>query len=81
MFLAQVTPDNLTPAMVKAARALLDLTQSELAEGCGFGVATLRNFERDEHVSRESVDAIMRALTDRGIEFMNGGRPGVRLVA
>lgn len=69
------------PAQCRAARALLDWTQPDLAEASGLGLSTVVDFERERRqVSEEAVSAIRRALEYNGVEFTNGGRPGVRLV-
>ena len=70
----------MTPQHVKAARALLDWNASDLAESCSVGVTTLRKFESGLHIRETSRQAIYDALVKAGIEFQNGGKPGVRLV-
>lgn len=71
----------MTPAQCRAARALLDLTQSQLAHAADLGLSTVVDFEKERRqVSEEAVKAIRTALEQSGIEFMdeNGGR-GLRL--
>ena len=66
----------------RAARALLDMTQPELAAKAALGLSTIVDFERTRRpVSREAVQAIRTALEDAGILFINenGGGAGVRL--
>jgi DNA-binding transcriptional regulator YiaG len=74
--------DTLTPGQCKAARALLELTQGELATAANLGLSTIVDFERKRRqVSAAAIKAITDALTAYGVEFIdeNGGGPGVRL--
>lgn len=73
--------DQITPEQCRAARALLDLTQPQLASMAKLGLSTVVDFERSRRsVSKEAVEAICDALKKAGIEFIdeNGGGPGVR---
>ena len=64
---------------VAAARALLRLTQAELAALAGVGEATVARFENGETTLRtESLWRLHTALSELGIEFFNTGKPGVR---
>ena len=72
----------MTPAQCRSARALLDLTQPELARSAKLGLSTIVDFERERRqVSAEAVGAIRTALEGAGVRFIeeNGGGPGVRL--
>jgi len=74
--------DSITPGQCKAARALLELTQSELADAATLGLSTIVDFEKKRRqVSVVAIQAIRDALAARGVEFIdeNGGGPGVRL--
>jgi transcriptional regulator with XRE-family HTH domain len=74
--------DELTPAQCRAARALLDLTQSELADGARLGLSTIVDFERSRRqISDDAIGAIRRALEKFGVDFIdeNGGGVGLRL--
>jgi len=72
----------MTPSQCRAARALLDWTQTEAADAAGLGVSTVIDFERERRrVSEDAVAAIRKALEKAGVEFTNGKRPGVRLRA
>ena len=74
--------DEVSPAQCRAGRALLEITQTQLAASADLGLSTVVDFEKERRqVSPESVDAIRRALVRVGIEFIdeNGGGPGVRL--
>ena len=62
-------------AQVRAARALLDWTQPDLAKAAGIALATLKRFETGLRTPIPVVKAaIVRALEDAGIEFHNDGR-------
>jgi predicted transcriptional regulator len=73
---------EVSPAQCRAGRALLEITQTQLAASAGLGLSTVVDFEKERReVSPESVEAIRRALVRAGVEFIdeNGGGPGVRL--
>ena len=74
--------DVIGAAQCRSARALLDMTQPELADSAQLGLSTIVDFERQRRVvSDDAVRSIRRALERAGIEFIdeNGGGPGVRL--
>src|SRR5215207_8265270 len=68
---------------LKAARGLADVDQITLAREAGISPNTLRAMEQRGTQGFTSsfakVAAVQRALEARGIEFLDGGRPGVRL--
>ena len=74
-------------AEIRAGRALLGWSQSNLAEAASVGVATVRRLESagsEIRGSAESVWKVQRALEEAGIEFIppEGTKgPGVRLRA
>ena len=71
-----------SPAQCRAGRALLEITQTQLATSAGLGLSTVVDFEKGRRqVSSESIELIFQALTQAGVEFIdeNGGGPGVRL--
>jgi transcriptional regulator with XRE-family HTH domain len=73
---------EMRPAQCRAARALLNITQPELAKLAGLGLSTVVDFEKGRRqVSLAGVETIQRALRRAGIEFIdeNGGGLGVRL--
>jgi transcriptional regulator with XRE-family HTH domain len=71
---------EMTPAQCRAARALLDLTQPQLAAAANLGLSTIVDFERSRRsVSAEALATIRAALESAGVEFTNGDQPGVRL--
>jgi DNA-binding transcriptional regulator YiaG len=72
----------MSPAQCRGARALLDITQPELARRAEVGLSTVVDFERERRiVSQEAVVKLQQALKDAGIDFIdeNGGGPGIRI--
>jgi transcriptional regulator with XRE-family HTH domain len=64
----------MTPAQCRAARALLDMTQSELAGAAGLGLSTVVDFEKGRRqVSNDAVTAMQSALERAGIAFKGRG--------
>ena len=73
---------NVTPAQSRAARALLDWSQPDLAAAAAHGLSTVVDFERSRRaVPDKTIAAIRTALEAAGVEFIaeNGGGAGVRL--
>jgi transcriptional regulator with XRE-family HTH domain len=78
----------ITANQLKAARALLDIDQRQMAELSDLSVPTIQRMEASEGVVRANVDSLVKlvtALENAGIELINpgatsasGGR-GVRL--
>ncbi len=59
------------PTLIKAARALLGISQAELAEKANVGTRTLWKIEAgDRSISVENYDAVTRALEQAGIVFL-----------
>jgi transcriptional regulator with XRE-family HTH domain len=74
--------DLIGPAQCRGARALLEITQPELAQAADLSLSTIVDFERSRReVSSAAIFAMRRALERAGIEFIeeNGGGLGVRL--
>ncbi|MBA85985.1 helix-turn-helix domain-containing protein [Thalassobius sp. S69A] len=72
----------MTPAQCRAARALIGMTQTELANAAGFGLSTIVDFEKERRiVSTTAQIRMLEALEGAGVEFIaeNGGGAGVRL--
>ena len=70
----------MSPMQCRAARALLDWTQPDLAEASGLSLTTVVDYESGRRrVSTEAADRMRAALEAAGIEFTNGKRPGVRM--
>jgi transcriptional regulator with XRE-family HTH domain len=72
----------ISPSQCRAARALLDWSQQELADHAGVGIVTIRQLEAGVHEPRRAtLDVVRRALEAAGVHFIdeNGGGAGVRL--
>lgn len=73
---------DITPALCRAARALLAIKQADLAEQSRVSQRTIAHFEQEERQPvPATLSALQRALEAAGVEFIpeNGGGPGVRL--
>ncbi|HKS84134.1 MAG TPA: helix-turn-helix transcriptional regulator [Pseudolabrys sp.] len=78
----------ITAGQMRAARALLNIDQRELAQLCGLSLPTIQRMEASDGVVRGNVESLMKlvdALAANGIELIGegatsgtGGR-GVRL--
>ncbi len=78
----------ISASQMKAARALLNMDQVELAELSGVSIATIRRMEGSQGTVRANVDSLMKiinaldeagvSLLDEGSSSEDGGR-GVRL--
>jgi transcriptional regulator with XRE-family HTH domain len=64
----------MTPAQCRAARALLGITQSELAGVAGLGLSTIIDFEKGRRrVSDATMQAMQDALERAGVAFNASG--------
>ena len=75
------TPTAITPAQCRAARALLEWSQNDLAEQAGVGIITVHQLEAGtSQPRRATLDVIRRAFERASVEFIdeNGGGAGVR---
>jgi len=73
---------EITRAQSRAARALIEWSQSDLATAAKIARQTVVDFERGARTPhRNNLEAIQRALEAAGVEFIaeNGGGRGVRL--
>lgn len=67
----------LTAPQCRAARALLDWTQADLATAASVSPGTVRGFEAGRHVlHRATATAIRQALEAVGIVFIDAGPEG-----
>ncbi len=75
--------DGFSPALCRAGRFLLNLSQNDLAESAGLGRSTIADYERGARVPNpENLAALRAALEDAGTVFIPAGKdggPGVRL--
>lgn len=74
----------ITPAQIRAARALINMKQADLAAAAGVSLGTVNNIEREISDPRAStLLAISRVLENAGVTFdlSSGSGPGVRLLA
>jgi transcriptional regulator with XRE-family HTH domain len=76
---------TLTREQSRAARGLLDWSQTQLAQNSNLSESTIRDFEKGRRLpSINNLAAIERALEAAGVTFLEagettGGGPGVRL--
>jgi transcriptional regulator with XRE-family HTH domain len=67
---------RITVSQIRQARALLRMSQEQLARAAGIARPTLSEIENGKTVPHESTTAAIRAaLERRGIVFMDGERP------
>lgn len=72
---------KISAAQCRAARALLEVTQPELAKAANLGLSTVVDFERSRREVSDEANGKMGATLERmGVEFLdeNGGGVGVR---
>lgn len=71
-----------TGRQIAAARTLLGMTQPQLSTQANISAGTLKRMEASEGEvvgMANNVAAVVSALEKAGVEFMNGGEPGVKL--
>ena len=74
--------DMTVQSQLRAARAMLGMSQADVAELTGKTTKTIRRAETEaDTVSEDTIAAIRGALEAAGVEFIaeNGGGAGVRL--
>jgi transcriptional regulator with XRE-family HTH domain len=71
----------ISPAQLRAARALLGWSQKHLAVVSGLSLPTIQRMETFglHRSSAGNVDKVQRALETAGIEFINDDGLGIRL--
>lgn len=76
-------PPPLTPAQIRAGRALVEMSQQKLADAAGLSLSSVRDYENERRGGElGGLQAIRRALEIEGVEFLPGSPdagPGVRL--
>ena len=78
----ELRTDPISPAQCRAARALVGMSQTDLASRATVARQTIVDFERGARVPYpNNLAAIRAALEAAGVEFIaeNGGGAGVRL--
>jgi transcriptional regulator with XRE-family HTH domain len=68
-------------SQLRAARALLGWSQERLADASGVSIPTIKRLEPGEGLVQtrvDTLDKLRRALEAAGVEFTNGGEPGVK---
>jgi len=71
-----------TGRQLKAARALIGMEQTELAEKSGVAISTIRRIESfagEISAYSGTLIKVQKALEKAGVEFLNHERPGVRM--
>ena len=69
----------MTPEQCRMGRAALALSVRDLADMAKMSTNTIVRFESGEFLKPRTVEGIQRALESEGVEFTNGGHPGVRV--
>src|SRR5215813_773146 len=74
----------ITAAQVKAARAMLGLSQGDLAKKTGLGIATIKRLELSTELrgAATTLWKVQTVLEEAGVEFLEANEesgPGVRL--
>ena len=76
--------DLLVPAQIRAARALLGLSQEQLANSADIAVSSVRDIESNRRAPEaQTIASIRRTLENKGVVFIPGTETegfGVRLV-
>jgi transcriptional regulator with XRE-family HTH domain len=71
---------RMTPAQCRAARLIADMTQAELAALAVLPATLITDFETGVGAPEpRDLDEIKSVLEWAGVEFLDGGQPGVRL--
>ncbi len=72
------------PAQIRAARALLNISQRQLAEASGIGIATIKRLETRNGIAgaARTIARLQEILESQGVDFVDQDElagPGVRL--
>jgi len=71
-----------TAQQLRAARAALRLEQTDVADAAGVALGTVKRIEQTDGLipaRLETVQKLEAAFGRLGVEFTNGGTPGLRL--
>ena len=70
-------------AQVRAGRGLLGWSKAKLAQKADVSLGALKRYESEDEgeIPDEVIEALRHALEAGGVEFTNGGQPGVRVKA
>jgi hypothetical protein len=73
----------ITIAQLRAARGLLGWSKARLAQKANLPLRSVRQYAAGDgvHVPEEAMQAMRHALEAAGVEFTDGGQPGVRMKA
>lgn len=76
-----MSASEIAAAQCRAARALLDWTQGDLAEATGLSVVTIRAFEKGGDMRESNKTLLLLAFEKAGVVLIpeNGGGAGARL--
>ena len=66
---------------LRMARAAIGWGVRELAEKAGVTANTVTRIENGADAKQSTINSLQHALEAAGVEFTNGGQPGVRLKA
>lgn len=72
----------ITGRQLKAARALVGWEQTDLARKAGVAISTVRrmeSFQGEIGARTSTLSLVTKALERAGIEFLDDGKPGVRM--
>jgi predicted transcriptional regulator len=67
--MSRVTKKNVTPQVLRTARAWLDWTAVDLAEKADVGVASVRRFESGKNIRLDTMDALIGAIEAEGLRL------------
>lgn len=67
------------PVQLRMARAAVGWGVRELAEKAGVTANTVTRVENGADAKQSTIDALRKALEAAGVEFTNGGEPGVKI--
>ena len=74
MYFSMLCSNMITPEQIRAARALLNWSQADLANACEVASQSIKNIERGVTDPRLSTAmAIKSSLEKAGVQFLEGG--------